>query len=93
MNKLHDVCVDRKESSVVRVRGNNGAEEGLQHQHGGDEALEHVDQGGCLGEVPDDGVLTVYVGVGHQIRWVVGEDGCRVFVEAAGDGYFGRNEF
>ena len=33
VDQLHNVSVHREEGSVVRVRGDNGAEQSLQHQH------------------------------------------------------------
>ena len=70
------------------VLGGYGAEDGVQHQHRGDESFEGVNQGGGLGEVSDDGVLSIDVSERKQIGGVVRENWGWMFVETGGDGDF-----
>ena len=93
MDQFHDVGIDREEVTVVRVRGYDGTENGLEHQHWRHKSFEEVDQGCGFCEVSDEGIFTVQGGESHEVRRVVGEDRRSVFVEAVGNRDFRGNEF
>ena len=85
MDDVQDVVVHGKEGAVERVRGVDGAQDGLEHQHRGDESLERVNEGDNSGKVPDRCVLPVNVCEGEQVRRVVGDDGGCKLLETGGD--------
>ena len=59
MDDVQDVDIHGKEGAVERVRGVDGAQDGLEHQHRGDESLEGIDEGDDSGKVPDRYVLSI----------------------------------
>ena len=63
------------------VVGGDGAEDCLQHQHRGDKSLEHVHNGGGFGKIPHHGVFSADVGKREEVRGIIRNDGCRVFVD------------
>ena len=61
VDDVQDVIVHGEKSTVVGVRGHDGAEDGLEHQHRGDKPLVGINEGYHFGEVPDCCVFSVDV--------------------------------